>query len=285
MILDEENGKATKQIQQDLKDLYIKEALERLAKDSKLSLDELQNIETNKPIPSEVGKRLRNLWIIRSGTTYFPAPKPALEPMVSDLLYEAQHQLVDLNSKIEIGKLAQELKTTPDRLQDFLQNKELIPEDIAIRLRYLWALRLGTSYHPALASVLDEPDECSIYAMVFKIVGKNEKQYKTAHIKDVLTRKIDNKDYDWALSIVMPQINPILQNSFKGNLEIEEDKGLSYGITSVCPQFRRFELEILRDDGMQYSLIYSRGILKEADAGLPSQKIITVLKNEGFWEK
>lgn len=182
-----------------------------------------------------------------------------------------------------ISKLASDLNIGIDTLIRVFAHKEDISDDLASKLMYLWAIKLGSAYVPGPKAEL-EPIECSIFDSVYQFVSKN-KSYKTSNIKDILPQKIEDSQYDGALKRVMPAINEILYIFFKKNFQIEETKELSSGITTVCPEFRKFEIEILDDGIMQYFLIYGKGILIDSSESLPVEKIVAILKNEGYWEK
>ena len=280
MILDEEN---TKEIYMALKNLYIEEALRQFAKDINLPSDDLQKIETE-PIAPDVGKKLRNLWIIKSGTTYFPAPKPRLEPIKSEIIDEAQSRLIDLLKNIPIEELEIKLKIGHVQLQNYLENRESISLDVAIKLRFLWAIEFGTSYIPGPRSIIDEQLESSVYDSVYKFIGENEKEYKITNIKDVLPHKIEDIDYDGALQRVIPEINKILHIFYKKSLKAELSRELSSGTTTVVPKFRTFEIEILEDRVMQYYFIYGKGKIIDSSESLHYKEIADILKNDGAWE-
>lgn len=231
---------------------------------------------------------------------------------------ERKNKLKELSEKYQFEallKLASKLGISAEDLLRIFAGVQGIDPILGRKIEYQWIIEFGTTKvevpkpelipeettsepipleplievpllpFPAPRSILDEPIECSIHDIVFKFVGKNNKSYKTSNIKDVLPRKIDDFHYDKALPIVMPEINDILHQFFKGNFEIEEDQGLSSGITTKCPEYRKFEMEILDDQGMQYFLIYGKGTLIESDSSLPYEKIVTALRNKGYWEK
>lgn len=222
--------------------------------------------------------------IIEYGTCYIPAPKPELEPIDSFLIDEAQSRLIDLLQNIPVDELARKLKIGHIQIKNYQENREMISPEIAQKLRFFWQIEFGTSFVPAPQSILDEPVECSIFDNIYRFIGNNKK-YKISNIKDVLPRKIEDIHYDGALKRVIPDINEDLYIFFSKNLEIEETQELSSGITADCPEFRKFELEILEDDVMQYYFIYGKGKIIDSSESLHYQKIAAILRNEGSWEK
>jgi len=201
-------------------------------------------------------------------------------------LQEAQQRFKDLLNfyiVLALEKFAQDLRITFERLLKIIEDKEPIDSNIAKKLRYLWQIKLGTVYVPAPKPEL-KPLECSIFDIVFELVGKG-KIYKVANIKDVLPQIINDVHYDGALLRVTPDINNILFYFFKENFEFEKTKGISSGITTVCPEYRKFELELFDNQELQYFLIYGKGILIDSTDSLQSENIISVLKREGKWEE
>ncbi len=206
--------------------------------------------------------------------------------MDEDRMKRAAEQVIDLFNLFvltSISMLASDLKTDIDTLIRVYLGKEPISDALAKQIMYLWALKLGKVHYPAPKPTLEMPVESTVFDAVYNLVGK-KKSYKTANIKDVLPEIIEDVNYDGALHRVTPEINYILNVSFKGNLSMQVEKGISSGTTSQVPEFRRFELEIIEQKEYQYILIYGRGTIIYSIGNLPLEKIIAVLKKEKKWE-
>jgi hypothetical protein len=201
---------------------------------------------------------------------------------------EIKNKFLDLYEKFEpkgLLGLKNKLGITAEDYLNILADIQGIPPNVARRIDYLWEIEFGTVYVPAPMSILDELTEYSIFDAIYKFVAKGE-SYKTFNSKDVQPTKIEDNDYNGALPRVLPEINNILHKFFKGNFEIEETTGISSGITTQSPEFRKFELEILENTNeIQYFLIYGKGLVIDSIGALPLEKIITVLKREGSWEE
>lgn len=113
--------------------------------------------------------------------------------------------------------------------------------------------------------------------------------YKSLNQRDVLTKLIADEEYDGALIRVRAKVNEILNVFFGKNMDVENnpDKSLP-STTSKCPEYRRYELELIDHDYLegdtQYKLIYYKGIIQDSTGDLPKDKVVKVLREEGKWE-
>jgi len=99
---------------------------------------------------------------------------------------------------------------------------------------------------------------CSAFVYFDDFVGKDE-TYVVIH-KDVFPSMVD--EYDNALTIARNKINQILlEEFFEGKFQLYPAEEISSGITPVCPDNRRYELEMWNDNQEQllHGFIYEKG--------------------------
>jgi hypothetical protein len=119
------------------------------------------------------------------------------------------------------------------------------------------------------------------------LVGKREPLYQTnVNHKDVLPVLTSRRDYDGALARVLPRINALLQPFLSKDTSIVPG-GLTDALTTRCPEFRRYELEVYDNDTKEVStaLTYWKGRLHTVHGRLPAQAIAEALRQEGQWEQ
>lgn len=99
---------------------------------------------------------------------------------------------------------------------------------------------------------------CSAFVLFDDFVGKDE-TCVVIH-KDIFPSIVD--EYDNALIKIRDKINTVLSESLlKGEFQIYPAEEISSGITHVCPEHRRYELEIWDENQEQLlnGIIYEKG--------------------------
>jgi hypothetical protein len=187
--------------------------------------------------------------------------------------------------------LASDLRLDAESLLRIAGGVEGITPALAKRIDNLWIQKFGTSYYPAPRSILEMEietiEKSSAFFFKDRLYGTNE-PYTDLIFWDILPNYVSEKQYNKApLTRVRNKVIPVIDDFYK-NLYVSPANYIS-----VSPLFgnerrknRTFELHLInrKTKEVQYSLSYSQGELQIADGNIPADKIIPIIKSEGFWE-
>lgn len=204
--------------------------------------------------------------------------------------FEKQEQRKDKLNQLaqkglaELYKLSSDLTINSEDLLRILADVQGISPELGKRIDYLWQIRFGKVYYPAPKPEIPESTAFSYHD---HLVGKKDPYIDPVHV-DLLTEWVDEENYDGALTRVHDRINSALEVHFGGHLSIDPAEKMSvdprYG--DEIPKTRIYELHIIDryTNEARYGLKYFNGELQVHFGNLPFDKIVAILKEEGFWE-
>ncbi len=188
--------------------------------------------------------------------------------------------------------LAKDLRLDPESLLNIIGGIQSITPELARRINYLWQIIFGTVYYPAPTSVLEVEIETIEKSSAFfyrdTLIGKKD-PYLDPIFWDILAEQIPEEEYkkNNALARVRNKIIPVLDEFFE-TLYVRPSENISVATLfgSERRKNRTFELHIIDRETkvVRYGLSYSQGDLQVSIGNLDADKIVYILRTEGFWE-
>ncbi len=173
------------------------------------------------------------------------------------------------------------------------------------KIRYLYAIKLGTVKVKVPKSVLDQkelippkmPPELGLKesAEITYIDGLRDRKsgliYFPINHRDILTEYILPSEYDNGMDEIREEINThvteFLRYKNKSFMLYEAD-GISFDtrLGSEVPPFRTYQMELIdgETEEVRYKLIYGQGKLLYKKGNLPFDRLVNTLKRIGRWE-
>ncbi len=172
------------------------------------------------------------------------------------------------------------------------------------KIRYLYAIKLGTVKVKVPKSVLDQKELIPPKMPELGLKESAEISYidglrdtKTGYVyfpinhRDVLTEYILPSEYDHGMDEIREEINAFasefLRNKNKSFMLYEaEDISFDTRLGSEVPLFRTYEMELIDavTEEVRYKLVYGQGKLLAKKGNLPFDRFVSTLKRIGRWE-